>query len=70
MNQWGKLLEDSIETSKQQKKESRELEIIAMENSDKVSDDLIEDILEQEREYRKWLDEEIERERKELMKMK
>jgi len=67
---WDKFLEKSISEDRQRKKESREHEIWILENSDKIPDDVVQDALEDEREYRKILDDEIKRQQKWLMERK
>lgn len=70
MDAWDRFLEDSVAEYKQSKKHSREHEIWILENSNKIPDDLVQDMLEDEREYRKILDNEIEKQREWLMDRK
>ena len=70
MDAWDKFLENSIAEDRQRKKESREHEIWILENSDKIPDGVVQDAMEDERGYRKILDDEIKRQQKWLMDRK
>ena len=70
MDEWDKFLKKSIEDNKEAKQQSKEDEIYALQNSDKVSGDLIQEILDQERDWREYLDEEIKGYREWLMDRK
>ena len=70
MDEWDKFLKKSIEDNKEAKQQSKEDEIYALQNSDKVSGDLIQEILDQERDWREYLDEEIKGYREWLMERK
>lgn len=68
MDAWDKYLGNSIADAKSAKRDSREHEIFVLENADNA--DLVREVLECEREYREFLDNDIAHYKEWLMERK